>query len=274
MKPLQKYIESGSAQALCDEIISGATLCDAVKKVFPSRKTSNDSSNWFFANKILKSDFGQKYMAEKKEEYEKRRKKELANREGLWSFEESVKSYKTIIAFAQKEIKKRNELFDKGKVDTILTGTTTNALLSATAALNRMYHLESIEDASESKYKKQLESSVLELRLKKEKLMLERELIALDKEKGEICYSETAVGQFSQAIQSVHSAFRMLPQLIIREQSFTPDQREFIQDAVNKIIEMLSDVTVELSSTEEIDKRIKRMTSHESNATKRSMIKA
>lgn len=271
---MQNYINSGAAQALCDEVIGGSTLCDAVKKVFPGRSTSTDSSNWFFANKILKSDFCQNYIKEKKAEYEKRRKKEMDSREGLWSFEESVKSYKAIIAYAQKEIKKRNELFDKGKVDTILTGTTTNAMLSATAALNRMFHLESVEDASESKYKKQLESSVLELRLKKEKLMLERELIALDKEKGEICYNETAVGQFSQAIQSVHSAFRLLPQIIIREQSFTPDQREFIQDAVNKIIEMLSDVTVELSSTEEIDKRIKRMTSHESNATKRSMVKA
>lgn len=269
-----EIIAEGGVRKFCDAVLDGAGLYNALLDSFPNRKKYSYQDNYKFAKKLLKTDACKKYIDEKNIEYAKIREKELTERKNLWSFDESVKSYKTIIAYAHKEIKKRNDLFDKGKIDTILTGTTTNAVLSATAALNRMFHLESIEDASDSKHKKQLESSVLELRLKKEKLMLERELIALDKEKGEICYNETAVWQFSQAIQSVHSAFRMLPQLIIREQSFTPDQREFIQDAVNKIIEMLSGVTVELSSTEEIDNRIKRMTSHESTSAKRSMIKA
>jgi hypothetical protein len=150
--------------------------------------------------------------------------------------------------------------------------TCVNALLSAISMLNKMYRYDTNETPYDADARKEQEQQILALKTEKERLELEKQIILLDREKGEMCYNETAVNEFSRSIKIVHDIIERLPMILTNEQNFTPEQRQAIFNGVEGVLEQLSNVKVDLSSTKEIDKKVNEMASHTTKASKRKQV--
>lgn len=257
-----------------DFVLSGSSYAEASLSVYPGHKGWAKNRHSEFVSRIIHSELGHQYYQEKVKEIEAIKKDELKDRykNPLWSFEDSVNSLKMIINMAKQELNGNLARYIETQAGSILTPTCANAMLNAIATLNKMYRYDTPDQASPDDSKLSLEKELLALKAEKEKLMLEKELIMLDREKGEICYNDVAVSEFSKVIKAVHDAIVRLPQVLSSENSFTIEQKSTIMTSVEKILDQLSNITVDLSSAQEIDKKLSEMSSHSSKASRKKQV--
>lgn len=261
-------------KTIIDLVVSGASYVEASIRAVPSHETWTSKQNSSYVSRIIQSELGQKYYQERLREAEKAKNDALKDRykKPLWSFDDSVQHLRLVVQMAKEELASNRERFRMTRKGSILTPTCVNALLNSISMLNKLYRYDQPDTPMSDDSKHSLEKELLILRAEKEKLQLEKEIITLDREKGEICYNDVAVSEFSKVIKSVHDAIVRLPQALTSENSFTIEQKSTIITSVEKILDQLSNITVDLSSAQEIDKKLSEMSSHSSKASKKKQV--
>lgn len=261
-------------KSVIDMVADGATYVEASIRSCPEHVGWSSKEHSNYVSRIIQSDLGQQYYQDRIKEIENKKRNALKDRyeKPLWSFDDSVQHLRLVIQMAKEELGTNRENFRKTKKGNILTPTCVNAMLNAIATLNKMYRYDTPDQASPDDSKLSLEKELLALKAEKEKLLLEKELIMLDREKGEICYNDVAVSEFSKVIKAVHDAIVRLPQVLSSENSFTIEQKSTIMTGVEKILDQLSNITVDLSSAQEIDKKLSEMSSHSSKASRKKQV--
>lgn len=259
---------------LIDLVVDGATYTEASMSVCPEHAGWSSKAHSAYVSRILMSDLGQQYYQERLLEIEKNKEKALRERyqNPMWSFEDSVQHLRLVIQMAKEELATNRETFKRLKKGHILTPTCVNAMLNSIAMLNRLYRYDSADQSSLNETKLSLEKELLALKAEKEKLQLEKELIMLDREKGEICYNDVAVSEFSKVIKVVYDSVVRIPATLSSENDFTIEQKATIMKVIESILESLSNVRVELSSANTIDKKLSEMSSHSSKASKKKQV--
>lgn len=257
-----------------DFVLSGSSYVEASLSVYPGHKGWAKNRHCEFVSRIIHSELGQQYYQEKVKEIEAIKKDELKDRykNPLWSFEDSVNNLKMIIDLAKQEMNGNLARYIETQAGSILTPTCVNAILNAITTLNKMYRYDTPDQASPDDSKLSFEKELLALKAEKEKLQLEKELIMLDREKGEICYNDVAVSEFSKVIKVVYDSVVRIPATLSSENEFTIEQKATIMKVVESILESLSNVRVELSSANTIDKKLSEMSSHSSKASKKKQV--
>lgn len=261
-------------KSVIDMVADGATYVEASIRSCPEHVGWSSKEHSNYVSRIIQSDLGQQYYQDRIKEIENKKRNALKDRyeKPLWSFDDSVQHLRLVIQMAKEELATNRENFRKTKKGNILTPTCVNAMLNSIAMLNRLYRYDSADQSSLNETKLSLEKELLALKAEKEKLQLEKELIMLDREKGEICYNDVAVAEFSKVIKAVHDAIVRLPQVLSSENSFTIEQKSTIMTSVEKILDQLSSLTVDLSSAQEIDKKLSEMSSHSSKASRKKQV--
>lgn len=259
---------------LIDLVIDGSTYPQASRAIYPKHSEWDDNKHNAFVSRIINSAPGKEYYTKRLAEMDALKSKELSERykNPAWSFDDSVQHLRLIVNLAKEELSMNREKFRQNKVNRIMSPTCVNALLSAIAMLNKMYRYDISETPFEADSRRNLEQEILRLKSEKERLELEKQIIQLDREKGEMCYNEVAVNEFSKSIKIIHDMIERLPMILSNENNFTLEQRQAIFDSVDNILKQLSEVKVDLSSTNEIDKKVNEMASHASNASKRKQV--
>lgn len=257
-----------------DFVLAGSSYVEASLSVYPGHKGWAKNRHSEFVSRIIHSELGQQYYQEKVKEIEEIKKDKLKDRYNnpLWSFEDSVNSLKMIIDMAKQELTGNLARYIETQAGSILTPTCVNAILNSIATLNKMYRYDTPDQASPDDSKLSLEKELLALKAEKEKLLLEKELIMLDREKGEICYNDVAVSEFSKVIKVVYDSIVRIPATLTNENNFSIEQKATIIRVIENILESLSNVRVELSSANTIDKKLSEMSSHSSKASKKKQV--
>lgn len=259
---------------MIDLIIDGASYSSASTSVYQTHQGWSNAKHSAFVSRILHSIPGQQYYAQRTAEIESLKAKQLSERykSPIWSFDDSVKHLCMIVNLAKEELSMNREKFKRNETNRILSPTCVNALLNAISMLNRIYKYDTDETSFEMDRRKDVEQEILTLKAEKQKLQLEKELITLDREKGEICYNDVAVSEFSKVIKVVYDSVVRIPATLSNESDFTIEQKATIMKVVESILESLSNVRVELSSANTIDKKLAEMSSHASKASKKKQV--
>lgn len=261
-------------KAMIDMVVDGATYREASEAVYPKHRGWNDYKHNAFVGRVIRSAPGREYYENRLRDIEAQKKDVLKDRykTPIWSFDDSAQHLKMIVNLAKEELAINRERFKSGKSSRLMAPTCVNALLSAISMLNKMYRYDTNETPYDADARKEQEQQIRALKTEKERLELEKQIILLDREKGEMCYNETAVNEFSRSIKIVHDIIERLPMILTNEQNFTPEQRQAIFNGVEGVLEQLSNVKVDLSSTKEIDKKVNEMASHTTKASKRKQV--
>ena len=272
-KPIFKRL-SLKHKNLIDLVADGATYTEASMRVCPEHAGWSSNAHSAYVSRILMSDLGQQYYQERLLEIEQIKENALRERyqNPMWSFDDSVQHLKMVVNLAKEELSINRERFKNGKSSRLMAPTCVNALLNAISMLNKMYRYDTNETPYDADARKEQEQQILALKTEKERLELEKQIILLDREKGEMCYNETAVNEFSRSIKIVHDIIERLPMILTNELNFTPEQRQAIFNGVEGVLEQLSNVKVDLSSSKEIDKKVNEMVSHTTKASKRKQV--
>lgn len=259
---------------LIDLVIDGSTYPQASREIYPKHSEWDDNKHNAFVSRIINSAPGKAYYTKRLAEIDELKSKELSERykNPAWSFDDSVQHLRLIINLAKEELSMNREKFRQNKVNRIMSPTCVNALLSAISMLNKMYRYDINETIFEADSRRNLEQEILRLKSEKERLELEKQIIQLDREKGEICYNDVAVSEFSKVIKVVYDSVVRIPTTLSNENDFTIEQKATIMKVVESILESLSNVRVELSSANTIDKKLSEMSSHASKASKKKQV--
>ncbi len=261
-------------KALIDAIIDGKTLEQASIEAYPNHSKWTKGANQSFASTILCSELGKAYKAERLKSIDAAKKAADVEkyRAPLISFEEIVEVLIFTIQCYKEEAERAAELFAADNTQTrILNATSVNAMLNAVDRLCKLYRFDT-PDIDAMTRRRQTELDLMMLRIERERLELETRLIRLDKEKGAICYNDTAIAEFSGALKKVYDIFSQLPKALYADTSFTPEQKTMIFHRFEGILNELSKITVNLSAAVDVDKRLQEMKSHESQAAKKAML--
>lgn len=261
-------------KSVIDMVADGATYVEASIRSCPEHVGWSSKEHSNYVSRIIQSDLGQQYYQDRIKEIENKKRNALKDRyeKPLWSFDDSVQHLRLVIQMAKEELATNRENFRKTKKGNILTPTCVNAMLNSISMLNKLYRYESIDQPTLDDSKLSLEKDLLVLKAEKEKLQLEKELIMLDREKGEICYNDVAVSEFSKVIKVVYDSVVRIPATLSSENDFTIEQKATIMKVIESILESLSNVRVELSSANTIDKKLAEMSSHASQASKKKQV--
>lgn len=260
---------------LIDLIIDGASYSEASRTVYPvTHDKWYDNKHNAFVGRIINSVPGKKYYQKRVKEIESIKNQEIMKRykEPAWSFDDSVQHLKMVVNLAKEELAINRERFKNGQSTRLMAPTCVNALLSAISMLNKMYRYDTNETPYDADARKEQEQKLLALKAEKERLELEKQIILLDREKGEICYNDVAVSEFSKVIKVVYDSVVRIPATLSNENDFSMEQKATIMKVVESILESLSNVRVELSSANTIDKKLSEMSSHSSKASKKKQV--
>ncbi len=261
-------------KALIDAIIDGQTLEQASVTAYPNHAKWTKRANQAFAKTIANSELGKAYKAERLQSIDAAKKAADVEkyRAPLISFNDIVNVLVCTIEYYKKETERAAELFDADETQTkILNATSVNGMLSAVDRLCKLYHFDAL-DLDALTRRRQTELDLIQLRAARERLEFERRAIMLDREKGEICYNDTAIAEFSNVIKGACAAFARLPATLSEDTRLTPEQKALIFESVEAILEDLSHLHVELSATIDVDKRLQSIKTHDSNQAKKTML--
>ena len=101
-----------------------------------------------------------------------------------------------------------------------------------------------------------------EAKAERERIAIEKDKLERDARAGLMCYTQIALSEFSKTLKHLYEDLTRLPQTIIEEAQLTPAQAEKTSQAVERLLVELSQVKVELSSTQDTDTRRGDYTSH------------
>lgn len=101
-----------------------------------------------------------------------------------------------------------------------------------------------------------------EAKAERERIAIEKDKLERDAKNGLLCYTQIALSEFSKTLKHLYEDLTRLPQTIIEEASLSPAQAEKTSQAVERLLVELSEIKVELSSTQDTDQRRGEYTSH------------
>ena len=101
-----------------------------------------------------------------------------------------------------------------------------------------------------------------EAKAERERIAIEKDKLERDAKNGLLCYTQIALSEFSKTLKHLYEDLTRLPQTISEEASLSPAQAEKTSQVVERLLVELSEVKVELSSTQDTDQRRGDYTSH------------
>ena len=123
------------------------------------------------------------------------------------------------------------------------------------------------EDPSiaELEYRDKLVSVELkELQVRRDALALEEKRLALLAKTDGLAYISVAQSEFGRAISRVYDGLKTLPEKLTQTAALTPFQESVVFQTVEALLVELSEINLNLSATEDVDKRIAGATAHAS----------
>ena len=115
---------------------------------------------------------------------------------------------------------------------------------------------------------------LLEAKAKREQVNADSDAISLEKSRGNLCYNDVALAEFSRVIKLMYDDFKRLPQVVTERAALSPEQAAIIRDEVESILRELSAVEVDLtiSNTAEVDAKVKSANLHRAKGEARSRL--
>ena len=98
-----------------------------------------------------------------------------------------------------------------------------------------------------TKHLKQIEA------VKEKQLANAKQQLDIDKARNDICYKSVALDEFGRAIDDIVKCIRNMPHTLSTELNLNPNQTHALQMRINDLLESLSNIEIDLSSTQEID---------------------
>ena len=115
---------------------------------------------------------------------------------------------------------------------------------------------------------------LLEAKARREQVNADSDAISLEKSRGNLCYNDVALAEFSRVIKLMYDDFKRLPQVVTERAALSPEQAAIIRDEVESILRELSAVEVDLtiSNTAEVDAKVKSANLHRAKGEARSRL--
>lgn len=109
---------------------------------------------------------------------------------------------------------------------------------------------------------KRVSVELKELQVKKDALALEEKRLALLAKTNGLAYIDVAQSEFGRAIAKVYDGIKGLGEKLSQTAALTPFQEGVVFQAVEALLRELSEIELNLSATEDVDKRISGATAH------------
>lgn len=115
---------------------------------------------------------------------------------------------------------------------------------------------------------------LLEAKARREQVNADSDAISLEKSRGNLCYNDVALAEFSRVVKLMYDDFKRLPQVVTERAALNPEQAAVIRDEVESILRELSAVEVDLtiSNTAEVDAKVKSANLHRAKGEARSRL--